>query len=93
MIKFDIDTGDAAPIKLSVYRVPQSEEKILREAVDKLLADKMIEPSISAWGFPMFLVKKKDGSLHSVVSYIDLNNVTRIELYPLPMIDRCFVAL
>lgn len=93
LVKFDIDTGDAFPIKKPPYRVAQLEEQTLWTNVEKLVKDDMIEPSKSAWAFSLFLVKKKTGELRPVVKYQSLNEVTQTELYPLLMIDHCFDAL
>ena len=43
--------------------------------------------SKSTAGAPIFFVKKKDGSLHLVVDYRDLNKVTIRNRYALPLIS------
>ena len=49
-----------------------------------------IRPSISSWGAPVLLVKKKDGTLRMCIDYRNLNKVTIRNKYPLPRIDDMF---
>ncbi|KAE9272854.1 hypothetical protein PR003_g30075 [Phytophthora rubi] len=56
-----IDTGDAAPIMLKRRRQAQSESTVVEENVRKMLAAGVIEEGDGAWGFPVVLVRKKDG--------------------------------
>jgi len=52
-----------------------------------LLEKQFIRPSVSPWGAPVLLVKKKGGSMRSCVDYRQLNKVTIKNRYPLPRID------
>jgi len=46
-----------------------------------------VRPSVSSWGAPVLLVKKKDGTMRLCVDYHQLNKVTIKNKYPLPRID------
>nr|KYP31637.1 Transposon Ty3-I Gag-Pol polyprotein [Cajanus cajan] len=46
-----------------------------------------VRPSVSPWGAPVLLVKKKDGGSRLCVDYRQLNKLTIKNKYPLPRID------
>ncbi len=54
-----IITGDARPIRLPPYRIPHAHRDAVREEIGEMLKQGIIEPSSSAYGFPMVLVTKK----------------------------------
>ena len=61
----------------------------LQEWLDKVF----IRPSVSPWGAPVLLMKKKDGSTGLCIDYRELNKVTGRNKYPLPRIDDLFNQL
>nr|KYP51242.1 Transposon Ty3-G Gag-Pol polyprotein [Cajanus cajan] len=64
-----------------------SELAELKKQLEELLEKQFIRPSVSPWGAPVLLVKKKDGSFRLCVDYRQLNKFTIKNKYPLPMID------
>ena len=64
-------------------------KKQLHEYLDK----ELIRPSVSPWGAPLLLVKKKDGSRRMYIDYRELNKVTIKNKYPLLRIDDLFNQL
>lgn len=87
-----IDTGDHHPIRKRPYRA-LNKRRIISQAVDEMLAAKVIERSVSPWSFLMVIVKKADGSNRPCVDYRSLNNITRKNSYPLPLIDDILAQL
>ena len=49
-----------------------------------------IQPSVSPWGAPVLLVKKKNGTLRMCIDYQKINKVTVKSRYPLPRIENLF---
>lgn len=82
-----IDTGGHLPIKMLIRRHPISQKQISNE-IDKMLEDKVIEPSDSTWAANVCLVKKKDGSKRFCIDFRKLNSITRKDAYTLPRIDE-----
>lgn len=87
LTKHYIDTGDVRPIRQRDYRRGPAQEKIIREEVEKMLHNGVIQKSSSPWASPVVLVKKKDGKIRFCVDYRKLNKVTKKDAYPLPRID------
>lgn len=92
-VKHHIDTGTHAPIMEKRRRHAQSENEIIDDNVRKMLASGVIEEANGAWGFPVVLVKKKDGEVRFCIDYRSLNKITKRDVYPLPRIDETLEAL
>ena len=89
-----INTGDALPIKQQPRRLPLAKRLAAREEVDKMMAQGVIEKSLSPWASPIVLVPKKtSGKYRFCLDYRALNAVTRKDSYPLPRIDASLEAL
>ena len=61
-IQHQIPTGESAPIRQPVRRVPPVKRSETRELLQGMLEKDVIQPSSSPWASPIVLVKKKDGS-------------------------------
>nr|KYP63290.1 Transposon Ty3-I Gag-Pol polyprotein [Cajanus cajan] len=59
----------------------------LKGQLEDLLEKQLVRPSVSSWGAPVLLVKKKDGGSRLCVDYRQLNKLTIKNKYPLPWID------
>ena len=90
---FTIDTGDAKPIKQRTYRTSPKNKEIIEKQISELLKLGVIEKSYSPWASPVIIVKNKNGSNRMCVDYRKLNNVTKKDSYPLPLIDETFDAI
>ncbi|XP_075929135.1 uncharacterized protein LOC142930509 [Petromyzon marinus] len=93
LVKHQIDTGAARPIKLPAYRVGAPERTQIKEAVADMLHDNIIQPSASPWSAPVVQVMKNDGSTRFCVDYRKLNAVTLGDTFPIPRIDDTFDSL
>ena len=92
-VRMRIDTGSADLIKLRPYRTPLNNRKIIDETIDEILYAKVIRRSRSPWSFPVVIVDKKDGSKRFCVDFKKLNQVTKKNSYPLPVIDDILALL
>ena len=87
-VEFTIDLiPGTKPVSMAPYRMSASELAELKKQLEDLLEKKFVRPSVSPWGAPVLLVKKKDGSMRLCVDYRQLNKVTIKNKYPLPRID------
>lgn len=64
----------------------EEHRKIIREQTEKMLQDKVIRPSFSAFATEPVLVRKKDGPWRVCMDYRKLNEQTAVDKYPLPRI-------
>ena len=83
-----IDTGDAQPIRCTPYKIPQRLEEEVNKEIEKMLALGIIRPSTSPWASPVVIVPKPDGTIRFCVDYRKLNEVTRMDAYPIPSMER-----
>jgi hypothetical protein len=87
-IEFSIDlVPGAEPVSVAPYRMSPTELKELKSQLEDLIQKHFIRPSVSPWGAPVLLVKKKDGGMRLCIDYRQLNKVTIKNKYPLPRID------
>jgi hypothetical protein len=92
-VRHHIDTGTAAPVMLKRRRQAQTEAAVTGQNVDTMLGAGVIEEGNGAWGFPVVLVRKKDGEVRFCVDYRALNKITKKDVYALPRIDETLEAL
>ncbi|KAE8960370.1 hypothetical protein PR002_g30239 [Phytophthora rubi] len=92
-VQHHIDTGKAAPIMMKRRRHAQMEDATIESNVSKMLGAGVIEEGNGAWGFPVVLVRKKDGEVRFCIDYRALNKITKRDVYPLPRIDETLEAL
>jgi hypothetical protein len=87
-VEFSINVmPGTGPISITPYRMEPTELAKLNNQLEDLSSKGFIRPSVSPWGAPVLLVKKKDGKSRLCVDYRQLNKVTVKNRYPLPRID------
>ncbi|KAL0461879.1 UNVERIFIED_CONTAM: Retrovirus-related Pol polyprotein from transposon.6 [Sesamum latifolium] len=79
---------DAFPRKMHPYKYSYAKKGEIETIVKGLMKDGIIRPSQSAFGSPVLLVKKKDGSSRMCVDYRYLNNLTIKHNFSIPIIDE-----
>ncbi|MEW8548166.1 MAG: pol polyprotein, partial [Candidatus Thiodiazotropha sp.] len=88
-----IEVGQSRPIKIPPRKCPIVQREVIEEELDKMLEQKVIEPSDSPWSAPICLVKKADGTYRFAIDFRGLNSVTEKDAYPLPNIRQIFDTL
>lgn len=82
-----IDVGNATPIKQRHYAVSPAVQREMYEELDRMLALNVIEESYSPWNSPMALVRKSNGKVRLCMDARRLNEITKKDAYPLPLIE------
>jgi len=88
-----IITEDVPPVKKRAYKTAPKENEFIKNEIDEMLKQDLIQPSTSPWSFPVVVVKKKNGKFRFCVNYKPLNDVTKKDNYPLPRIDEILDSL
>lgn len=93
LIEHSIDVGETKPIFQRPYRIPYSQRELVENTIKELSDRGIIRPSNSPYSSPLVLVPKKDGSLRLCVDFRRVNEVTKKDVYPLPLIQDMLDAL
>ncbi|KAJ0392526.1 hypothetical protein P43SY_002493 [Pythium insidiosum] len=84
----DIDVCDARPIAQRCRRVPPQYSEKLYELIKGLLDAGFIVPSTSPWASPIVIVVKKNGvDIRLCIDYRVVNELTRLMVYPMPIVQ------
>jgi hypothetical protein len=92
-MEFNIDTGEARPIKSPPYKVPYAQQDEVDEMINKMLGTGRISKSKSPWASPIVIVKKRDGTSRFCIDYRKLNEVTIKDNFPVPLIEETLNSL
>ncbi len=92
-IQHRIITPDAVPVRMRLRRTPLGLQDEEEKIINALLKAKVIRPSDSEWSACPMLVSKKSGGKRLVVDYRKLNDCTRKDAFPIPLIEECLDAL
>ncbi|XDV12077.1 hypothetical protein PO909_000821 [Leuciscus waleckii] len=79
--------NQGASVRRLSHRIPERLLTALKEEVDLMLSQGIIEASKSEWCNPVVLVPKKDGSIRFCIDFRYLNSVSQFDSYPTPRID------
>lgn len=75
------------PIVYLPYRLSLAKRNVVKTIITELLENNVIRESGSPYTSPILLVKKKDGAPRLCVDYRAVNQITKKERYPLPLIE------
>ncbi|GFY00101.1 retrovirus-related Pol polyprotein from transposon opus [Trichonephila clavipes] len=92
-IEHRIDTADHSPKATSPYRMNPVKKEVLREQIEELLRQNVIEECDSPYAAPVVLVPKPNGKVRLCVDYRKLNSVTKADAYPLSRMDDLLIEV
>lgn len=87
-----IDPEAKIPFR-GLYRLSPEELRATKEYIVDLLKRKVIRPSKSPFGAPLFFVKSSNKPLRGVVDYRGLNRITKRNNTPIPRADEMYDRL
>lgn len=91
--RFTIDTGNSKPIKCHPRPMTLAKRELLKELVQKLIDQDLIEPGSGPWASNPVIVQKKNGKYRLCIDYRPLNKVSVVDSYPMPRIDDILACL
>ena len=83
----------AAPYKSRVRPLNPDQKENLPTQINEWLEQRVIEPSVSPWAWPLVPVKKKDGRTRWVTDLRELNKQMVKDSYPLTNIQKILHSL
>lgn len=92
-LKHEIVTTPQNPIHVKSYRFPEVHKQEVKKQIDNMLDQGIIEPSMSPWSSPIWVVPKKldasgERKWRIVIDYRRLNDITVGDSYPIPQISE-----
>lgn len=84
-----MDIEKARPLKRHPYRIYTQRVHLMKQEIQYILENGIIETSCSEWASPYVLVDKSGGSVRFCTDYRKMNQLTRTDAYPIPQIDDC----
>ena len=85
---------NAKPMFQKPYPVPKSQERKLKEEVERLVKFGVLRKvNKSEWGSPVFVIKKPDDSLRSLADLRKVNSMIKRCPYPIPKIQDMLLKL
>ena len=86
--EFSIDNGNSPSISQNPYRAPVKLIDKIDAEIDRLLEEKIIEPSHSLWASPMIAVPKPNGAVRLCTDLRKVNAVTQTLPLYMPTTDE-----
>lgn len=93
LVEHTIQLTADKPIKKPPYKTQPLKQKIIKEKIEEMLQQGIIEESKSPFSSPVVLAQKKSGEWRFCVDFRALNDITVKDAYPLPRIEETLEAL
>ena len=82
-----IDTGNSQPVKVPPRPIPFHFADQVHKQLQEMAEEGIIRPSNSPWCAPAVYVPKANGEIRICVDFVQLNNITKKDSYPVPQAD------
>ena len=93
-VDLELKDPNGKPFHTKPYPVSYSQEKKLREEVDRMCEQKVLRKiNRSEYASPMFTISKPDGTLRSLADLRELNKRIKRKPYPIPKIQDMLLKL
>ncbi|GFY21042.1 retrovirus-related Pol polyprotein from transposon 17.6 [Trichonephila clavipes] len=86
-IEHRINTRNHLPVTMPPYRMNPSKKELLKQEIDRLLSEGIIEECESPYASLVVLIPKPNGTFRLCIDYRKLNEITVADTYPLPRMD------
>ena len=91
VVKMDIDTGNAKPIRKRAYRQSPEMQREMDKQVQEMVSAGIVEPSESPWSSPCLLIKKSGTNEYRFVNDLrGVNDLTKPIYWPMPTMEDIF---
>ena len=91
--KHTIELSNEEPFKERFCRIAPPLVEEVRKNIQEMLDGGAIRPSQSPWCNAVVLVRKKDGSLRFCIDFRKLNDRTKKDSFPLPLVQESMEAM
>ncbi|XP_063854398.1 uncharacterized protein LOC135096645 [Scylla paramamosain] len=82
LVKHDVDMGDAAPVKLPLYRVNPHKQQLLEEELRYMLDYGIIKRTYSEWSSPVTESSLISLMVRLCIDFRKVDSFSKIEIYP-----------
>ena len=88
MVEYHYISTTGCPVKVPPRRIPAHYREEVKQQLQDMLNQGIIQESSSPWMAPAVYVPKKSGEIRLCVDYRELNKKTTKDAYPLPLPDE-----
>jgi hypothetical protein len=89
LVQHEIHLKDKAPVYIKQFKIPEGHATAVEEQVKEWLKFGIVQPSLSRYNSPIFVVKKKDGAFLLVQDFCALNAQTYPDKYSMRDATDC----
>jgi len=89
LVQHEIHLKDKNPVYIKQFKIPEVHATSIEEQVKEWLKLDIVQPSMSRFNSPIFVVKKKDGAFRLVQDFRALNSQTYPDRYSMRDVTDC----